>query len=386
MAAVAGLSTFDPALTLAVGPPAALAVLMLGRPLRLQIDPPVIFAALFTLWAWMSMVWTSDPEFTRATALLWSKVLVIFIAAYDLIKSRSQLRLIATGFVIGGGFAVGKSVSESTEAMGVGGRAILGDANVNYVAYSLTTALALLVLLWVTRKRKKLSTLVLAGLAALLVAGLVISDTRAAQLGAACLVVWLLWCGVTRRHPLKLVVFAVLVSAFCLVTGISDNASLAFESGARATGDWSGRLLIWPAARHMWFENPVIGGGAGTFIVTNGFGIGAHNIILQTGTGLGLIGVGLLVGLIWTALARTGQPLILGAFLVSSAPLYLSGMWETAPAAWMALAILARAGVLGEDDPSLVKRAEGPDWMKTELGQNLIRSNTDRRLIPRGHA
>lgn len=396
MAVVAGLSTFDPTAALAVGPWVAIAVLVLGRPLRFQVNAPVLFAVLFALWAGMSQVWTASLDFTHATAVLWVQVLVMFIAAHDLIKSRAQLRVVATGFVTGAVFTVVKHVyfaPEVAESMATGGgRAILGNANVNYVAYALTTALSLVVLLWVSRTRTKLSLLVLGGAATMLVIGLIVSDTRAAQLGGALLVAWLMLCAITRRRPLKLVVAAVLASAFCILTGVTDQASLAFESGARVTGDWSGRLTIWPLAREMWAENPILGVGAGGFIVTSGLGVGAHNVILQTGTGLGLVGVALLVGLIWSALAGTRQPLLIGAFLSASAPMYLSGMWETAPAAWIAIAIFSRARVFSRDEPRRELRAPAanrpavPDWAKTRSGQNLIGPNANRPLISRRHA
>lgn len=393
MAVIAGLSTFDPTMTLAIGPWIAIAVLILGRPLRFRLDAPVLLAVLLALWAGMSQLWTAAADFTHATAVLWVQVLVLFIAAHDLIKSRAQLRLIAAGFVTGAVFTVIKNVyfaPEVTEYLATGGRAILGNANVNYVGYALTTALAMVVLLWVTRRRPKSSFILLAGSVAVLAVGLGVSDTRAAQLGAGLLVAWLLICAVTRRRPLQLVVAGVLVAAFCIVTGVADRASLAFESGTRVTGDWSGRLVIWPLAREMWAENPLTGVGAGAFIVTNGTGVGAHNIILQTGTGMGVVGVGLLVGLMSAALAGAKQPLLIGALLAASAPMYLSGMWETAPAAWIAIAVFSRARVLGtepsrrEPKTPAAKRAAVPDWAKTRSGDNRERVAGEYKTGPIG--
>jgi O-antigen ligase len=377
MAVLAGLSTFDPALTLSIGPAVAVVVLILGRPLAFKMDAPVLLAALFALWAWVSISWAPAQDFTHATAVLWSQVLVIFIAAYDLIKSRAQLRLLAAGFVAGAVFTVAKNLyfgPDVAETVATGGRAVLGNANVNYVAYALTTALALVVLLWVTRTRTKTSFLILGAASTVLIAGLVVSDTRAAHVGAACLLAWVVVCAVTRRRPIKLLVAVVIVSALCIMTGVADEASLAYESGARVTGDWSGRLVIWPLAREMWAENPIFGVGAGAFVVTSGLGVGAHNVILQTGTGLGVVGVGLLVALIWTALAgKRGNRHagLAGAFLAAAAPMYLSGMWETAPAAWIAIAVFARLGVLTQDVPKQEpasgrpERTNVPDWMKT---------------------
>ncbi|RDV08127.1 O-antigen ligase family protein [Arthrobacter sp. RT-1] len=400
MAVLAGFSTFDPTYTLSIGPTIAVLVLILGRPLALKLNAPVIFAALFVLWAWISLLWTPDEDFTRATAVLWTNLLVIFVAAYDLIQTRAQLKVLAAGFVVGAIITVAKSLffgPEVSEAAETAGRAAFGNANVNYVAYALTTALALVVVLWGARTKTKSSFLLLGGAAAVLIPGLIATDTRAAQLGLAFLAAWIIICGVSRRRPLKLVVTIVLAATFCLVTGVADEASLAFESGTRVTGDWSGRLVIWPMARDMWADNPIIGIGAGAFIVTNGIGVGAHNIILQTGTGLGIIGVGLSGALIWTALA--GKPadrsprrkLLVGAYLAACSPLFLTGMWETAPAAWFGIAIIARLrvlepGVQGQAAPGLDLAHPNfkklPEWAKPHSSPLRSRARVSDATLP----
>lgn len=386
MAIVAGLSTFDPALTLAVGPWVAIAVFILGRPLKLQIKAPMVLALAFVLWAYASQEWTAFPEITRATAFLWGQILVMFVAAYDLLKTKAHVRLVAYGYLVGAVFTVAKNIFTdpyATEvAVAAGARAELGNANVNYVAYALSAGFGLVLLLWMTKKNTKSAVLGLGGAVAFIVIGVNISDTRGALLGLALVVGWVLISLIFPRPPLVTAVVALLLVAFSIVTGVADQASLTLESGVRATGDWSGRLVIWPWARDVWAADPWIGVGAGGFREMNAYGVLAHNIILQTGTGLGIIGVAILVALIWSALAwkRTAgkQPkraLLVGAFLLASAPAYLSGVWETAPASWVALAIFARLGVLGLDTPrqghedidtAHPNPKQLPDWVKSQ--------------------
>lgn len=387
MAIVAGLSTFNPALTLAIGPWVAIAVFVLGRPLKLQVKAPVVLALAFVLWAYASQTWTAFPEITRATAVLWGQLLVMFVAAYDLLKTRAQVRLVAYGYLVGAVGTVARNIFAdpyaAEVAVAAGGRAELGNANVNYVAYALSAGFALVLLLWMTRQKTKSAMLALGGAVAFIVIGVNISDTRGALLGLALLAAWVIVSIVFRRPPLVAAVVGLLLVAFSIVTGIADHASLALEAGVRATGDWSGRLIIWPWAREVWATDPWIGVGAGGFREINAYGVLAHNIILQTGTGLGIIGVALIIALIWSALAwkRTGwkQPkraLLVGAFLLASAPAYLSGVWETAPASWMVLAIFARLGVMGLDAPRQghedidavrPKPKKLPEWAKTKL-------------------
>lgn len=360
MAAVAGLSTFDPSLTLAIGTWAALVVFICGRPLKLEVKAPVLLAVVFVLWAYASQTWTAFPDISKATAFLWGQLLVMFISVYDLIKTKAQLRLVAYGYLVGAIFTVAKSVFADPYAAelaaSAGGRAELGNANVNYVAYALSTGFALVVLLWMTRSRTKSTSLVLGATLALIVVGITISDTRGALLGLFLVAAWLLVCVAFRHPPLMGAVAILMIAALSIVTGIADRASLAWESGVRATGDWSGRLIIWPWAREVWATNPWFGVGAGGFREINAYGVAAHNIILQTGTGLGIVGVTLLLALIWAALAwnptsgkQPKRALLVGAFLLASAPAYLSGVWETAPASWVVLAIFARLNVLKQD-------------------------------------
>lgn len=362
MAAVAGLSTFDPSLTLSIGTWASIAVFIAGRPLKLEVKAPVLLAMMFVLWAYASQVWTSFPDITRATAFLWGQLLVIFVSACDLIKTKAQLRLIAYGYLLGAIFTVAKNafVDPYTAelASSTAGRAELGNANVNYVAYALSAGFALVVLLWMTRARTKSTVLILGATLTFIVIGIIISDTRGALLGLLLVAIWLFISNVFRRPPLTGAVTVLAIVALIIATGVADKASLAWESGARATGDWSGRLVIWPWAREVWATNPWFGVGAGGFRETNAYGVAAHNIILQTGTGLGIVGVVLLLALIWTALAWTPsggehpkRALLVGAFIMASAPAYLSGVWETAPASWVVLAIFARLDVLGAQVP-----------------------------------
>lgn len=360
-AVVAGLSTFDPTLTLAIGPWVALAIFILGRPLKLQVKAPILLALLFALWVFVSQVWAAFPDITRATAFLWGQLLIMFAAAYDLLKTRVQVRLVAYGYLVGAVVTVAKNIFSDPHAaelsVTAGARAELGNANVNYVAYALSAGFALVLLLWLTRTNTKSAVLILGAAIGFIVIGVNISDTRGALLGLVLLVAWVLVGAMFRRPPLVAAVGALLTVAFSIVTGIADQASLALESGVRATGDWSGRLIIWPWAREVWAADPWVGVGAGGFRDLNAYGVLAHNIILQTGTGLGIIGVTLLLGLIWSSLAwkraegkQPKRALLVGAFLMASAPAYLSGVWETAPASWMVLAIFARLGVLELDE------------------------------------
>jgi O-antigen ligase len=113
----------------------------------------------------------------------------------------------------------------------------------------------------------------------------------------------------------------------------------------RVTGDLSGRLQLWPYAMEMWSESLMTGAGAGTFAVSNPYLMGAHNLVLTLGTDLGLIGAILYAAVYVTALARAGSGTVprrlVGLFLISLLPIWLTGQWEVSPGAWLVLAVLS---------------------------------------------
>lgn len=394
LAAVTALATFDPLTTMLVGPWIAAVVFITGRPWRLRMSAPVVLAVLFVIWCTLSIAWSTDPSFTRATAILWAHLLIMFIALQDAIKTRAQLMLVVLAYLAGAVSTVVRNLLTTPDAATLAATAVhrveLGNANTNYIAYTLGAGFALVVLLWMLKQNTKIRLFVLAPAIALIMVGINLTETRAAFIGMGALAAWIMLSRMTRRPPIRFLVFTLIVLGFFAITGIADKASLMFETGARATGDWSGRLIVWPLAREVWAENPFIGIGAGGFITSNPLSIAAHNMVLQTGTGVGIVGVVLLVALIWTAVgwkAGTVQPrraFIVGAFLAASAPAYLTGVWETAPASWVVLAIMSRVGILGLDAeatptvPETIKSKSG----QRSAGPTLVRSRTHGRLVP----
>lgn len=348
LAAVAGLSTFDPTLVLYVGPVVGAVVFLFGNPMRWRVTVTVLLTIAFVAWVAVSgAYWSVNPDAVNAT-LTWVSLAVIFLTMIDAIQTVAQLRAVAVGYLLGCLFAVARTIAVDPNALFAGTSTRLGyeNLNVNYLAYALAAGFAVVVLLWNTGRRNRF-WLVVTTVA--LVAGIELTGTRGAYLGLILAVLWLLVCWMFKRPPLKLLIALLVAAAFAIVTGIADQASLAFE-GDRATGDWSGRLSIWPLARQIWADNPFIGIGADGFRTESGWGIAAHNAILETGAGLGVIGVALLVAIVWTTLRnRDADPrlkaVLLGTFLAASAPAYLTGVWELAPASWIVLAMFSRITV-----------------------------------------
>jgi len=114
----------------------------------------------------------------------------------------------------------------------------------------------------------------------------------------------------------------------------------------RPTGDWSGRLVVWPLAREWWLDHFILGSGVSTFAGANPMKIGAHDLVLEIGAGLGLVGVLLFLCFLFFSVFRQ-PPLLVGSLIAVTAASYITGHWELAPAAWVLLAIFARGELTG---------------------------------------
>lgn len=354
LAACAAVATFVPNLLVIWGSVALLIVFVLGSPLRFRMDLTVWLVLANIWWCAISLFWTGDASVTRSYLAATGFGGMVFLVARDAISTVRQGRAVAKGFVFGCLVAVLLLVTRTEDTSG---RYTVGDLNANYLAYSIATAFALVFFLVVTGSPTKLSRTAYAISFSVLVVGVLLTGTRGALVGLALLVGWLIFCLAFRNPSVWIAVSVFAVAAIVILTGISDRASLVLEGGSRATGDWSGRLLLWPEARTILLDNLLFGVGAGNFQVRSWFGVGAHNFILEIGTGTGIIGIGLFMLALWSILFRDSRfmprrkrAVLIGGFIAAVAPAYLTGAWETTPAAWFALAIVSRMSQMGNED------------------------------------
>ncbi len=106
------------------------------------------------------------------------------------------------------------------------------------------------------------------------------------------------------------------------------------------------------------FRENLFGAGAGSFPAYPGntTGINAHAVVLDVATGLGLAGL-LAVALAW--LFGLKEPLAnpdprvkraIGAFLVVTLPVILSGFWFESTVLWAGLALFSKVDLLARVD------------------------------------
>lgn len=352
MAVLAAVSTQDPELVLRVGPFVSILVILTGKPGNFRVDSPVILSSTFVLWSLASSFWAPFSAESAQAAFAMGAAVVLFLAVLDLVRSLPQLRLIASGFVVGACLTVLQVITQNSGDFGGPERLSLEGLNQNYLGYSLATGFAMVTLLWMTCKHSKVERAALIVGAVGLVVGVEATGTRGAYASIVFIGIWLATCRLGRHAPIAPLLFLITGGFLIISIGRWDPLLSSLEFGDRATGDWSGRLLLWPAARELWSDNFLFGVGYAGFGYVTDFGIGAHNAVLQIGTGTGVVGVLLFTG-VWVsslrASIRRGGPvaaILVGAFLAAVMPAYLTGFWESAPAAWIALAIFSRLGVV----------------------------------------
>src|SRR5690606_8536825 len=122
-----------------------------GRPGSLRIDSPVLWALAFFSWGALSSLWSKDSV-AMSVVLTQIALAIIFIATRDFIRTQSDLRTVAAGFLCGAIFAVSRLLVEIQLLGNTDSRTttVFGDLNVNYVAYVLAAAFPVIVLLWST--------------------------------------------------------------------------------------------------------------------------------------------------------------------------------------------------------------------------------------------
>ncbi|MDR7252081.1 hypothetical protein J2X46_001057 [Nocardioides sp. BE266] len=364
VAGVAALSFVAPNLAWREG--ALLCLLVLLTSLRTFRPAPADFAAIgLTGLAFTSLLWTSSTALTVTTSVNLATSVVVFMSVRAVCRRRRDVVIVGSGMIAGATIAVlaaahnasgfRLAVQATADRVGVNG------VNVNFTAYSLVTAAAVMSALVVFRRnRSDYYRLAAAGaFLAVVYLGVVLTGARGAMLSLVGLVVWL----VASRFLPRLVWWALIVvfviSNAAIALGWSDALLRRSATGStRETGDLNGRLGVWPLARHVFEDNWLLGGGAGSLPSAPGntMGINAHAVVLDVAAGLGSLGI-VAFASVWILALRepmsTADTRVIravGAFLVVSLPVILTGFWFESIVLWSAIAFFSRVDVLALAD------------------------------------
>jgi O-antigen ligase len=346
LALMTALAVGEPALWRALGPVLAVASILLSRPFKLRLDLASGAVLLFAAYACLSWFWSVTPWVSFISAISYVSVAIAFIAIRHVVTDVTALRMVAFGYLAGCIYLVVRLLSLSVAVAGepIGGRLNLPGINANYAGYALAAGFAVILLLLVTAPSSVIRKTMYAIMALALVVGILLAGARASLVALVAICLWVAATYLIGRPPLRALLAVVAAAFVVVISGVADKGLFIFDDTAdRSTGGLSGRLDLWPLARAWWSDHFVVGTGTSSFQGSNPFYAGAHNLILELGTGLGIVGVVGFVAMLWFAL-RGGDRFLVGGFIAVSAASYLTGHWEAAPAAWVGIALFSMTG------------------------------------------
>ncbi|MGC4789861.1 O-antigen ligase family protein [Micromonospora sp. DT178] len=349
-----------------------------------------VLALLLGVWVVASLGWTVDTAATRSAVYLYGTCVLLLVAVRHIVTTARDL------LAVGGAFLAGCLVRtyeliRDPSVSGDLGRAGAFDLsvrygiegfNINLTAYTMVAGILLAVLLGTVGGLPRAARLVLYAIVALLSYAVLLSGTRGA-LAALLLGAAYLLCSRATPRACWLVAAVVVPAVLLLVPlGMGEVTLLRLDGlvADRATGDLAGRMLVWPEAVAVWGQSPLAGIGAGAFMAVSSWGIGAHSLLLTLGADLGLVGVLCYAAVLAAAVRPVGRASRLGArlaglFLVMFLPIWLTGHWEAALAAWLPLALFSLVPALAVDRPQGTggrhhrrARRSGPDGVLSPRG------------------
>ncbi|WP_020579241.1 O-antigen ligase family protein [Actinopolymorpha alba] len=345
------------------------ALILLMRLPRLRLGAPDLLAAALCVLAALSIVWALDPLTTWYTVRGLLASMAIFFAVRAVITHRRPLVVVAWGYLVGCIAAVGVVLRENSGAEFAltlsSDRYGIAGVNVNNLAYALATGVVIVVLLWrIHEAAARWVKVLLIGAAAAMTFGIIQSGCRGALIGVVVTIAWLPAQRLVRRSGITVLCVGISLIAGVLSSGIGTTWLVALDAmSVRSSGDLTYRLILWPLARQTFGENWLLGIGAGGFSSLPPLWLGAHNVVLEIGSGLGIVGLAIFVAVIGASLVTStrlapDRGLVVGSLLVCWTPMWLSAHWELEPALWLVLAVFSRIAVLA---PAQVagERAEG---------------------------
>lgn len=359
VALVVGAAPFNPGFSLRWGA-VICAVMLLTAAGQVRVRRPDVLAGSFLVLGFASQSWTRSPDYSALAVENLTACVILFITVRSLVTSRHDAGIIGAGYLAGCLYTtwqlyqVRGDRSLLSAADTYASRVTLDGSNANYLSYSLVAGLVVIVLLWRTLPPSPSTGLVMIGTGLIFIAGIGLTGTRGSQLAVLALLAWVVVARSNPRRWLRLALAAVAAVNAVIVLGILDTqVQERLTRSARETGDLNGRFPSWVQGRSVFRDNIFYGAGIDAFRSLNAFQINAHNFILDTGSGLGLLGVGLLLTVLYAALftsTRGGdektRAFVVGAWIAAIAPILSSGVWLQAAPLWVTLALVSTLPVL----------------------------------------
>lgn len=305
---------------------AAIAVLLRTR---VAIPPlPLLFLGLFTLWSFISLLWTINAQHTQTAVMTYVSLVLFTWMICEFVDTKAKLLTLLRSYLAGCCMAVVMLL----QAYVVGRQTLVDDTmrytggGLNPNSYALIISIGVVIAAYMgatSRSRWRIMYWLFIMPAAVSV---LLTGSRAGTIGliAALVAAFVItWAGNPRTMLLLVLALACVV---WLVPNVVPSALLERVTEGTEAGTFALRQDQWRLGLEIWDDSPLIGVGAGGFITAvterGGRALGAHNTFVQILADNGAVGLGLQL-MAWLLLLRqtlrlprSERALWLGAALV----------------------------------------------------------------------
>ncbi len=348
-----------------------------------------IFALLFVIWNAASLMWTVDGPTTLDSIHTYLQLIALMYVIWDTVDTWARVKWTLAAYLAGCyvtvvTLVVGYTVTGSAAEMY--GRVTVGSFQPNDVG--LILALGVPVAAYLTGAfgrggRYRPWNFVCAAYVPCAAFAVLVTGSRAALAAMLPGLVYVAYRLARRRVAVAVGAMLALATLTAVTLPFVPSRvlmRLGETYGELRAGNLNGREYLWAEAARLIREHPFTGVGGGAFhTAAVGANKEAHNLVLSLFTEVGVIGLGLFVAMLVTALLplRRVTPLLRGMWIavftawMSAALLH---NWENRKQTWFIIGLAIVCGALAEEESE--EKAEEGVGVPGQLGEERPSSST----------
>lgn len=301
----------------------------------------------FVWWVLASLFWKQTDTTIMGVFFDYFGMASCFYLGRRSIRSKEDMNFLFVSYLLGASFSsilviinwkFGISLDDS-------GRFTAGDLNANYVAYTIATGMA--VILMLMKNRVGLDSNFLKAMYIFLIVVMIfaigLTGSRGALTSSLIVLFFIFINGLRSRLLLTLSIAMMLVTvSVFLFDYLPDFIQARLLSSDGDSGDvLTGRGDIWSYALELMFKSPLLGLGIGSFEYIVGYH--THNVFLSVIVETGIVGLLLYFSVILITVfekqhSKVGVRYFLRwegiIFFLSWIPIAMTGVWVISPASW----------------------------------------------------
>jgi O-antigen ligase len=281
----------------------------------------------FIVWVVMSFFWTVDIPSTYERIVTFVQLLGLVLMVWDLCDRAQAIRAALQAYVLGASVtfialllvSFGGGVQEYSNRL----TSVGADPNNMALSFALGVPMAWYLALHTNRRAVRWAN---GGYLAAAMLGIALSGSRAGVIAGVIAILFVLTTFAQLRYSAITASLAVVagglvtIRAFVPARTLDRLMSIGDEF---ARGDLNGRVAIWRDGLNTFIERPILGSGAGTIRFGLPTGTVGHNLAVEMGVELGIVGLVLLGAVLVVAVRRAAAQ----ASLESRLWLFILATW-----------------------------------------------------------